>query len=116
MSDRDPGPPAGIAAPADATDGAGAVTERQVLPPSSAGAFDGRQAPGAGGGERKPLPPSFPWLALAATALIALGLLWLAAEQHYQGCLQAVEARTGSTSLDRLVRQEQVDACSRLPI
>ncbi len=113
MSDRDPDPPAGIAAPADVTDGA--VTERQVSPPS-AGAFDGRQAPGAGGGERKPLPPSFPWLALAATALIALGLLWLAAEQHYQGCLQAVEARTGSTSLDRLVRQEQVDACSRLPI
>jgi hypothetical protein len=95
------GPP-GIASAADLANPRDAAPERP--------ARERTRTPGPAG-----LPSVFPWLALAATALIALSLLWLAAEQHYQGCVQAVQAQQGSSPLDRLVRQEQLADCSRLP-
>lgn len=60
-------------------------------------------------------------LAILATA----ALLWLAAEQHYQGCIDAATARTTAPSDDLLnadnpfadgyQRANAVRGCSRLP-
>ncbi len=89
---------------------ASAVADRPEAPQASTPGA----APAAGAGQR--LPSSLPWLAVATAALIGLSLLWLAAEQHYQGCVRAVEVRSaGTSSLDRLVRDERLDGCSRLP-
>jgi hypothetical protein len=54
--------------------------------------------------------------AIAAVALTVASLLWIGAELHYQSCLQKAEARTpGQDDLSRLVRQRDVENCSRLP-
>jgi|SRR6188472_2443493 len=56
------------------------------------------------------------WALVAALALIALALLWNAAEAHYQGCVQAVGVRTAgdNSPLGRFARQD-VTKCTRSP-
>jgi len=65
-------------------------------------------------------------VALAAVALAAL--LWLASEQHYQGCVAAAAANTAAPKLETEAnpfdaldegsgaeRARAVNGCSRLP-
>jgi hypothetical protein len=65
---------------------------------------------------------------IAVGLLIAVGALWLAAEQHYDNCVAAAKATTPSVSWldenDSLLdepgeaqrrRREAVEGCSRLP-
>ncbi len=55
-----------------------------------------------------------PAFVLAVLAVLALG--WIGAEQHYQSCIQAANARTsGVDALSRLVRSNAVKNCHRLP-
>lgn len=55
-----------------------------------------------------------PAFVLAILAVLALG--WIGAEQHYQSCIQAANARTsGTDALSRLVRSNAVKNCHRLP-
>lgn len=67
-------------------------------------------------------------LAVALAALAIVALLWIASEQHYQGCLSAAEATTVAlkTEMDAnpwnavgegngAERATAVAGCSRLP-
>jgi hypothetical protein len=67
---------------------------------------------------------------LVAAAVVALALLWSAAESHYRSCVTAAQARfpatpvsaasgreTGPLKLSFVEeRQDAVDDCSRLPL
>jgi hypothetical protein len=54
--------------------------------------------------------------AWALAILVALTLLWIGGELHYQGCVEAASQRTpGDDGLSRLVRMKNIDDCSRLP-
>jgi hypothetical protein len=46
-----------------------------------------------------------------AVLVLALALLWIAAEQHYENCIRAAEQRT----YDPFALNEAIDDCSRLP-
>jgi hypothetical protein len=47
---------------------------------------------------------------------VALALLWIGGELHYQGCVEAAAQRNpGNEDLNRLVRLRDIDDCSRLP-
>jgi hypothetical protein len=53
---------------------------------------------------------------LVCGAVLALALLWLAAETHYRSCVRAVDVRiTVTDSLTRLAKQEGIEECNRLP-
>jgi hypothetical protein len=69
---------------------------------------------------RRRLPALEPaeWAALLIAAIIAVSLLWLAAEQHYQGCVESAAARTDDATgeLTPLVRERLVAGCSRSPL
>lgn len=53
---------------------------------------------------------------LISGAVLAVALLWLAAETHYRSCVRAVDVRiTATDSLTRLAKQEAVEECNRLP-
>jgi hypothetical protein len=65
---------------------------------------------------------------IAVGLVVAAGVLWLAAEQHYENCVAAAKARSPSGSwlddseslLDepgeaQRRRREAVEGCSRLP-
>ena len=56
-------------------------------------------------------------VAVAALVLIAISLLLIAGENHYRGCVYAVQVRIGTTDapLARLGRQSEVANCSRSP-
>jgi hypothetical protein len=63
-------------------------------------------------------------LAIAVSLVIAVSLLWMAAETHYRGCVEAATARTDRLSgddrvLDQLAeggaRVSSIEGCSRLP-
>lgn len=54
--------------------------------------------------------------AVTAVLLVVAALLWMAGELHYQSCLQKADVKSpGLDSLSRLVRQRDVERCSRLP-
>jgi hypothetical protein len=53
---------------------------------------------------------------LLAGAVLALALLWLAAETHYRSCVRAVDVRiTVTDALTRLAKEEAIGECNRLP-
>jgi hypothetical protein len=57
------------------------------------------------------------WLLLLLCAVLAGGLLWVAGELHYRGCVRAtgVAFQGRNQDLDRLVRNEQLSNCSKSP-
>ena len=53
---------------------------------------------------------------VSAVVLAVATLLWIGSELHYQSCLQKAELRTpGVDALSRLVRERDIEGCSRLP-
>ncbi|KKK80201.1 hypothetical protein LCGC14_2825860 [marine sediment metagenome] len=63
--------------------------------------------------------PLVKWATLTIATLAVVALFWLAAEQHYRGCVEAAQyqgdkAYSGAAHLDRSIA-EAVESCSRLP-
>jgi hypothetical protein len=60
---------------------------------------------------------ALPWLALAVATVIAFFLLWNAAEEHYQSCVQTVVARHEGEkgAAARFYRNGDLEGCSRSP-
>lgn len=65
--------------------------------------MNGRDEPGSSGRGRRPIA-----LAVAASAVvIALSLLWSAAESHYRSCLAKVEAKYPAVPVSAFVGRDK---------
>lgn len=66
---------------------------------------------------RLPALEPIEWAVLAIAAIIAVSLLWLASEHHYQACVESAAARTADATdeLTPFVRERLVAGCSRSP-
>lgn len=95
--------------PPEAAEPAGTTPPEPESPAQAAAADDELAAPARRSGQHW-----IPAFVLAVLAVLALG--WIGAEQHYQSCIQAANARTsGTDALSRLVRSNAVKNCHRLP-
>jgi hypothetical protein len=67
-------------------------------------------------GTRRAVAPAI-WVGLLVTAVLAAGLLWVAGELHYRGCVRATGAayQGRNDDLSRLVRNADLANCSRSP-
>ena len=56
------------------------------------------------------------WLALAVALLVALALLWIGGEMHYNNCINKAEITSpGSSGLSILSRKQDIAKCNRSP-
>jgi hypothetical protein len=56
------------------------------------------------------------WLALAVALLVALALLWIGGEMHYNNCVKKAEVVSpGESGLSILARKQDISKCNRSP-
>jgi hypothetical protein len=80
------------------------------------GAPPPERAPSGRGSRRLAAVGLTAWLSLAVALLVALALLWIGGEMHYNNCLKQAEVTSpDTTGLSILVRKQNVAKCNRSP-